>query len=1557
MTISRRLPIFVVVLWFCLLVAAGQPAQAAVVINELHTNPDVKTELVEFVELYNDGTETVDLSGWSLAGGVFYTFPAGTALPADGYLVAVQSPEHILAGRTAAGFNIAASLVYGPYGGKLDNDGERVALVDAEGEVADEVTYRLGFPWPTVGDPITNGQPGTGGSLQLVNSRFDNDLAGSWRSARPTPGAQNRVFSESLPPQIRQVKHTPKQPRSGQLVTVTAKITDPDGVQTPVLTYQVVTPGNYVSRQDATYQSNWAMIDMRDDGLEGDATAHDSIYTAQIPAAEQAHRNLIRYRIFTMDGLGKNVTVPYDDDPQPNFAYFVYDGVPAWSGAIQPGAAGERGEVVEYSSEVLQSLPVYHVIAKNQDVLDALHMPGAHSGGYQGSDYPWYGTLVYDGEVYDHITFRARGGVWRYSMGKNMWKFDFKRGHYFQARDDYGNKYDTTWDKMNFSACIQQGDYQHRGEQGMFEAAAFKLFNMMGVEAPKTNWLHLRVIDEAAEQGPTQYEGDFWGLYMTLEQMDGRFLDEHDLPDGNLYKIEGGAGDLNNQGATAVTDGSDLRMFMSGYRSRPDSDWWYDNVNLAGYYGYRCVVEGVHHGDIAYGKNWFFYLNPETNKWSMLPWDVDLTWANNMYGNGRDDFLNAGSIFRNDDLEIAYQNRLREFLDLLYNADQAYQLLDEMANIIDLPTGGPTFVEADRAMWDYNPIMTSNVINFGKAGQGRFYRQAATGDFRGMVQIMKDYVVSSNRAFDSYFEDPDIPHTPVVAATGPGDFPLNALTFRVTPFGDSQGTDTFSAMKWRLGEVAAGSHVVQTSDASGFTFVPAGAPWQYFKGLAEPSEEVGAWRLADFDDTEWLTGQTAIGFGEGFIATNLSDMRGNYSTVYLRKTFDATAVDALDQLVLELKYDDGINVWINGHLVFQDNVTAEDLPYDATSISAIEIVDFISYDLGVPAELLVDGTNVIAIQVLNASLAGSSDCFIDARLTAEQIEETGDDEDETLAAPQIYRGEPGRYEIDPVWESGELAEFNADVTVPASVVRTGRTYRLRCCMQDTTGRWSHWSAPVQFVAGEAVAAGILADLRVTELMYNPASAPADDAVGNDEFEFIELKNIGDETLDLSTVSLTNGVDFAFADGDVTTLGPGQFVLLVKNRDAFLARYGTALDGLIAGQYEGRLANGGERVKLEDFWNGMIVEFEYRDGRGWPLAADGAGHSLVPLDSAILDEPAGSLNYGGNWRASAMMGGSPGADDPEPEASIVINELYAGGGAEDWIELYNPTGADIDLADFYLSDDVEDLTKWAVAAPILEAGAFRSFEESGDDFGFGLSRSGEQLILSYLPGTGADRIVDSIRFKAQENTTSLGRYPDGGAWWFRLEPSRDETNLMPLADLVIDEVMYHPADVNDEYVEIFNPTDVAIELANPTGSCRLSGAIEYAFGADMSLEPGARLVVVGFDPLVETTRFEAFAAAYGAETLVPGVDVVGPWQGSLANGGERLALEKPQASGDVDDPIAWVIIDEVIYSDVAPWPTAPDGTGAALQRATTDPAASGNDPTNWQAAPPRPGFEM
>jgi len=1562
-TPSKRLPIYAVVavlFWS----SFGMAAEGArVVINELHTDPDVKADLLEFVELHNPGPEAIDISGWSLSEGVYYTFGPGTILPADGYIVVAQDIEHLFAAWGVLRFDLPSHAVVGPFAGKLSNDGERVTLSDADGNVVDSVTYKLGFPWPTVGDAVPSDQPGRGQSMQLVNPALDNNLGGSWRSAYPTPGFPNiDVLADRAPPYIHHVEHTPNQPRSGRPVTITAKVTDAEGVETVQLLYQRVDPGDYISLNDARYRDDWTFVDMRDDGLAGDVTAGDGVYTAVLPAELQRHRRLVRYRIVAMASDGLVRTAPYDDDPQPNFAYFVYDGVPAWHGAIRPGSGGTMGQVVEYSPEVLTSLPVYHLISKRTDVERANWIEQYGLGHPQRKDWRWHGTLVYDGRVYDHIRYRMRGGVWRYAMGKNMWKFAFNRGHDFQAHDDYGRPYDTKWRRLNFSACIQQGDYQHRGEQGMFEAASFRLFNMMGVEASNTSWLHFRVIDGAEESGPTQYDGDFWGLYMTIEQMDRRFVKEHGLPDGNLYKMEGGTGELNSQGLLAATNKSDLHQFMNGYRSRPPEPWWRQNVNLDSYYGYRCVVEGVHHGDIGYGKNYFFYLNPETNLWSQLPWDLDLTWAENMFGNGQDPFKGEGRIFSNPNLDIEFRNRLREFMDLLYNTDQAHQLLDELADVIDSPTGGPTFVDADRALWDYNPIMTSGYVNPSKAGQGRFYQRASTKDFRGMVQIMKDYIVyathnsrnwygQSGPSMTALAADPAIPETPVITATGPAAFPTNALTFRTSPFADPQGTHTFAAMKWRIGEVDPASQAVSSDDSSTFVLVPEGARWRYFKGTAAPSATAGAWRQREFDDSNWLIGDAPIGYDvEIPMRTYLDDMRHGYTTIYLRKSFDATGLADFDSLVLDLIYDDGVNIWINNRLVFQDNVASDELPHNATATAAIEMLDSARYEIGRPSEFLVEGTNVIAVQVLNASLGGSSDCFVELSLSAKKV--PAPDGDETLLPPFVRRREPGKYEIEAVWESSELDVFDPDVRVPASAVEPGRTYRVRCRMKDNTGRWSHWSSPIQFVAGEPIATGVLAHLRVTELMYNPAEAPPEEGIDNNEFEFIELKNTGNETLDLSGVSLTEGVRFDFAGGDVTTLGPGGFVLVVRNRQAFLSRYGQGFAGIIAGEYEGRLSNSGETVTLEDYWNGTIAEFTYSDGPGWPIEADGPGHSLVPLASAIPDQPFGSLNYGGNWRASAYIGGSPGADDPEPIATLVINEFLAGRGNEDWIELYNPTDAIVSLDGFYLSDDLDDVGQWALPGWAIGPGQFLSFDAPTDGLNFGLSRFGEQAILSYLPGTAEDRVVDAVLFQAQEEGISKGRYPDGGPWWFRMTPSRNLANVVPIGDVVIDEIMIDPADGHDAYIELFNPTDATIELSDDAGPWRLSGAVEYTFDRGLSLESGARLIVVGFDLMRNVDRLGMFLFAYVGEPLPPGLEIVGPWQGDLVGTAGRLVLERPLATSNPADP-AWAIVDEVIYSDMPPWPSATDGD--ALQRTTSDPGRSGNDPANWCPAPPTPGF--
>ncbi len=517
-----------------------------------------------------------------------------------------------------------------------------------------------------------------------------------------------------------------------------------------------------------------------------------------------------------------------------------------------------------------------------------------------------------------------------------------------------------------------------------------------------------------------------------------------------------------------------------------------------------------------------------------------------------------------------------------------------------------------------------------------------------------------------------------------------------------------------------------------------------------------------------------------------------------------------------------------------------------------------------------------------------------------------------------------------------------------------------------------WSALVEALFVPETAA----TLRVSELMFHPRNPPAGATSWTaQDFEYVELVNPGPAPVGLPGLRFTQGIDFDFSAGRVASLDPGEHVLVVANLAAFTNRYPNWAAMQIAGEFQHRdsfppkaLSDGGEDVRLEDGLGRTLAAFRYNDARGWPEAADGAGHSLVPL---AWEDQTEALDYGGNWRASAFIDGSPGAVDPEPVREAALNEVvahtdlsdtnYPGYDSNDWLELHNAGTSAVSLAGWYLSDDATNLAKWAIPPTnTLAPGAWIVFDEvsgfhSPLTNGFGLSKAGETVFLSHLPGGGRDRVVDAVRFKGQDNGVSLGRYRDGDAYWYALAPTPVAANAGPSAGVCISEFLYHPATTGDEalveFVEVHNAGSTTALLWNVDGAWRLDGGVAYTFPEGVTLSPEERLVVVGFDPADHAARAN-FLATHGLHEGE--VRLFGPYAGQLDNHGERLALEKPLASDLPSDPLGWVMVDEIIYFDRAPWPAAADGTGHALVRVL--PEVSGRDPANWYAAwPPTPGL--
>ncbi len=488
-------------------------------------------------------------------------------------------------------------------------------------------------------------------------------------------------------------------------------------------------------------------------------------------------------------------------------------------------------------------------------------------------------------------------------------------------------------------------------------------------------------------------------------------------------------------------------------------------------------------------------------------------------------------------------------------------------------------------------------------------------------------------------------------------------------------------------------------------------------------------------------------------------------------------------------------------------------------------------------------------------------------------------------------------------------------------------------------------------------------LRITEIMYHPAApVPGNDTTA-DDFEFIELKNIGPVPLSLLGVRLSAGALFEFSAGSITNLLPGATVLVVRNASAFISRYGNGRP--VAGQYVGLLENGGENIRLEDSFGEKILEFSY-DNHWYPIT-DGAGFSL-----AIVDENASwnTWSLKSSWRPSARAGGSPGLPDPNPDlvAPILINEVltHTVPPVVDAVELYNPTAAAVDIGGWFLSDDFLTPRKFRIPdLTFIGPGGYVTFDESQLNVtnppsakAFAFSSKGDEVYLfsANTPGelTG---YAHGFSFGAAAAGVSFGRYVNSvGAEHFVAQsaPTFPGANAGPkVGPVVISEIHFHPPECNDgtdnsdgEFIELQNFTANAVALFHGVNGWRVRGTVDFDFPSNAQLGPNGFLLLVGFDPN-DSARVIAFRNRFN---VPPAVRILGPWSGQLDNSLGSVRLSRPDAPLNGETP--YILADAVDYSDSGAWPATADGAGPSVQRRAA--TQYGNDPANWMAAAPTAG---
>ncbi|MGJ8696061.1 MAG: lamin tail domain-containing protein [Verrucomicrobiaceae bacterium] len=138
-----------------------------------------------------------------------------------------------------------------------------------------------------------------------------------------------------------------------------------------------------------------------------------------------------------------------------------------------------------------------------------------------------------------------------------------------------------------------------------------------------------------------------------------------------------------------------------------------------------------------------------------------------------------------------------------------------------------------------------------------------------------------------------------------------------------------------------------------------------------------AWWAPTFDDTDWIDGSAPIGYSLGSLSTNLfSTLRNVSPSFYTRTTFDVSAGEASSSspLRLNINYNDGFIAWINGIEVARSNMGApkshiyhDQLSYVESTLST----NTQTFNLPIASSLLVEGDNVIAIQINNNTIDGN----------------------------------------------------------------------------------------------------------------------------------------------------------------------------------------------------------------------------------------------------------------------------------------------------------------------------------------------------------------------------------------------------------------------------------------------------------------------------------------------------------------------------------------------------------------------------------------------------------
>ena len=975
-------------------------------------DPPSENPAHEFIELFNNGLQNVDLSGWQFTRGVDFTFPTdpGVNVMAPGDYLVVAADLTTFNAR----YSGVANVISG-WAGQLSNSGEEILLRNSLGNRIDRVTYADQGDWAVRelgpldfgnrGWTWSDDTDGGGKSLELINLDLSNRQGQNWSASATdggTPGAINSINADVVAPLILDVEHFPAIPGINDPVTITAQLRVEAGDSVTVsIFYRLDRAGN---------TDSFLEVPMADDGLSGDGAVGDTIYGGQIPA--QANGAIVEFYVRAEDTAGNIRTWPAEVDVDGTLeqsANALYQVNNSFTGVRGPGD---------------QSL-FFLIMTEDERARLAVIGDSEDSANDDLSDAQMNGTFI----SFDGDTTRVR-----YQTGIR------NRGHGSRSIPPMNYRVnfpsDASW--SGATAINLNSKYTPSQVVGM------KVFQAAMLAAPDAAPVQILVNgQDLSESG-----GRMFGAYAYVEALNSEWAENHFASDGggNLYRgvrIPGVTeADLRYLGTDAtpyreayrkstnssVDDWSDLIAMTDALNNSSPATYVADispHVNIGQWVSYMAVdtllgnrESGLNTG---VGDDYAMYRGVDDPRFTLVPHDMDT-----IFGEGNSGSSPTQSIFNfenvdglstfmnHSDIVPLYYAALLQHAATIFAPEEVGRLIDQLLGDVD---GDGT------SQWV--PLEEGTIQDMKAFAEGR--RQHVLG------LIPQQLTVESSLPIEPVAGRYRVTTDSTISLNGESHA---ARTRSVTVAGVAANWDARNAT-WSAPNMALNPGVnrlfVQSFDGPNGTgnllqatyldvwydtgvgggsttpLIDVGSAWSY---LADGSDQgvigLGTNWFADpgYDDSSWVQPNDAgnnggeYGYGDGDETTvivcgpsapDCSSQDDNYITTFFRKDFTIAPGDAAQfvSLNVQLKRDDGAAVYINGTPVVLDNIAGILGDPILSSIGAAGTIsnenafDATTIDLTSPqfSGLIHDGVNVIAVEIHQASPA-SSDISFDLSLTA-----------------------------------------------------------------------------------------------------------------------------------------------------------------------------------------------------------------------------------------------------------------------------------------------------------------------------------------------------------------------------------------------------------------------------------------------------------------------------------------------------------------------------------------------------------------------------------------------